>query len=147
MWAARPIVEKHHKYKFYHAFAESAASMICDIPNKILTSIGFNVPIYFMTNLRRDTPGAFFTFYLFCFTGLLTMSMFFRMVGSLFRTMEPSMPVVANLMILLILYCGFVIPAAYMPAWMGWLRFINPIGYTYESLMVNEVRYSSASWR
>ncbi|ORY70232.1 AtrD, ABC-transporter [Pseudomassariella vexata] len=137
MWAARPIVEKHHKYKFYHPFVESTASMICDLPNKIFTSIGFNLSIYFMTNLRR-TPGGFFTFYLFSFTCLVTMSMFFRMVGSLSRTIEQSMAPVANLMLLFIIYAGFVIPAKYMHPWLGWIRWINPIGYAYESLMINE---------
>ncbi|KAF3069069.1 ABC transporter CDR4 [Daldinia childiae] len=137
MWAARPIVEKHDKYKFYHPFVESTASMMCDIPNKVLTSVGFNLSIYFMANLRR-TPGGFFTFYLFSFTCLLTMSMFFRMVGSLSRTIEQSMAPVANLMLLFIIYAGFVIPAKYMHPWFGWIRWINPIGYAYESLMINE---------
>lgn len=139
MWAARPIVEKHGMYKFYHPFVEAAASMICDLPNKILTSIGFNLPIYFMTNLSR-TPSAFFTFYLFSFTCLLTMSMFFRMVGSLSSTMDQSMAPVANLMLLFIIYAGFIIPAKYMHPWLSWLRWINPVSYTYESLMINEVR-------
>ncbi|KAK4183910.1 ABC transporter CDR4 [Podospora australis] len=137
MWAARPVVEKHNSYKFYHPFVESAASMICDLPNKVFTSLGFNMAIYFMTNLRR-TPDAFFVFYIFSFTCLLTMSMFFRMVGSLSRTMEQSMAPVANAMLLFIIYAGFVIPTRYMHPWLGWIRWINPIGYAYESLMINE---------
>ncbi|KAI0479829.1 AtrD, ABC-transporter [Xylaria cf. heliscus] len=137
MWAARPIVEKHSAYKFYHPYIESIASILCDIPNKFLTSIGFNIPIYFMTGLQR-TPGHFFTFYLFSFVCLLTMSMFFRMVGSLSSTLEQSMAPVANLMLLFIIYAGFVIPAKYMRPWLGWLRWINPISYAYESLMLNE---------
>lgn len=42
----------------YHPFAEAIASMICDLPAKILTSVGFNLVLYFMTNLRREV-GAF----------------------------------------------------------------------------------------
>lgn len=113
--------------------------MLCDIPNKLLTSIGFNLPIYFMTGLQR-IPAHFFIFYLFSFTCLLTMSMFFRMIGSLFTRMEQSMAPVANLMLLFIIYAGFVIPAKYMHPWLGWLKWINPISYAYESLMINEVR-------
>lgn len=62
------------------------ASMICDLPNKILTSLGFNITLYFMTNLRR-TPGHFFTFLLFAFTCTLTMSMYFRCIAALSRTL------------------------------------------------------------
>ena len=59
--------------------------MICDLPNKILTAIGFNLTLYFMTNLRR-TPGHFFVFLLFSFTCTLTMSMYFRCIAALSRT-------------------------------------------------------------
>ncbi|KAJ6436823.1 ATP-binding cassette, subfamily G (WHITE), member 2, PDR [Purpureocillium lavendulum] len=67
LYAQRPIVEKQAKYAFYHPFAEAIASMICDLPNKVLTALGFNLALYFMTNLRR-TPGHFFVFLLFAFT-------------------------------------------------------------------------------
>ncbi|KAJ8131104.1 hypothetical protein O1611_g2521 [Lasiodiplodia mahajangana] len=45
---------------------------------------------------------------------------------------------IANLILLFIIYAGFVIPAKYMHPWLGWIRWINPIGYAYESLMINE---------
>lgn len=47
----------------YHPFAEAIASMICDLPAKILTGVSFNLVLYFMTNLRRE-PGAFLCVYL-----------------------------------------------------------------------------------
>ena len=59
--------------------------MICDLPNKLFTAIGFNLTLYFMTNLRR-TPGHFFVFLLFSFTCTLTMSMYFRCIAALSRT-------------------------------------------------------------
>ena len=94
-------MEKQSKYAFYHPFAEAIggsnnqhllskadaieASMICDLPSKILTAIGFGLTLYFMTNLRR-TPGHFFVFLLFSFTCTLTMSMYFRCIAALSRT-------------------------------------------------------------
>lgn len=65
--------------------------MICDMPNKILTAIGFNLTLYFMTNLRR-TPGHFFVFLLFSFTCTLTMSMYFRCIAALSRTFPQVKP-------------------------------------------------------
>ena len=47
-------VEKHTRMALYHPFTEAIASMICDLPAKILTSVGFNLVLYFMTNLRRE---------------------------------------------------------------------------------------------
>lgn len=92
-----------------------------------------------MTNLHR-TADAFFTFWVFMFVCVLTMSMFFRMLGSLSRTLEETMAPVSTLIILYIIYVGFVIPPNYMVSWLGWVRWINPVFYTYEALMVNEVR-------
>lgn len=101
LYAQRPIVEKQSKYAFYHPFSEAIgkyflalklhmltylASMIMDLPNKIGTTIIFDLVVYFMTNLRR-TPEHFFIFFLFTFVCTLTMSMFFRSIGALSRTL------------------------------------------------------------
>jgi hypothetical protein len=61
--------------------------MICDLPNKVGTATAFNLALYFMTNLRR-TPGHFFIFYLFTFMCTLTISMYFRSIGALSRTLS-----------------------------------------------------------
>jgi len=60
--------------------------MICDLPNKILTATGFDLALYFMTSLRR-TPGHFFVFLIFAFPSTLTMSMYFRCIAALSRTL------------------------------------------------------------
>lgn len=61
--------------------------MLTDLPNKIGTAIVFDLALYFMTNLRR-TPGHFFVFFLFSFMCTLAMSMFFRSIASLSRTLS-----------------------------------------------------------
>jgi ATP-binding cassette subfamily G (WHITE) protein 2 (PDR) len=130
MWAQRPIVEKHNRYALYHPFAESCASLICDLPNKIATCLFFNTTLYFMTNLRRS-GGAFFTYILFMFTTILTVSMFFRMVGSLSSTIEQTMVPVSMVIIIFSAYTGVIIPVKDMVTWLGWLRRLNPIAYAY----------------
>lgn len=52
MWGQRPIVDKHSRYGFYHPSTESLASVICDLPSKLVTSLLFNTTLYFMTDLR-----------------------------------------------------------------------------------------------
>lgn len=76
-YAQRPIVEKHVRYAFYHASAESYASILVDMPYKILNAIFYNLIIYFMTNLNRE-PGAFFFFLFTAFLMTLSMSGLFR---------------------------------------------------------------------
>jgi len=83
--------------------------MICDLPTKILTSIFFNLTLYFLTNLRRE-PGAFFIFYLFSFVTALVMSMVFRSIGAMSRTLAQAMAPAAVFILALIIYTGFTVP-------------------------------------
>jgi ATP-binding cassette subfamily G (WHITE) protein 2 (PDR) len=118
-YAQRPIVEKHVRYALYYPSAEALASMICDLPYKITNTILFNVTVYFMTNLRREA-GAFFFFLLFSFVMMLTMSMMFRGIASISRTLEQAMAPGSLLMLALVMYTGFAIPTTYMLGWARW---------------------------
>jgi len=137
LYAQRPIVEKHARYALYHPAAEAVASMVTDLPYKILNCIVFNLILYFMTNLRRE-PGAFFFFLLLSFVTVLVMSMIFRTIASGSRTLSQAMVPAAILILDLVIFTGFVIPIAYMPDWCRWLNYVDPLAYAFESFMVNE---------
>ncbi|OCF39347.1 ATP-binding cassette transporter [Kwoniella heveanensis CBS 569] len=137
LYAQRPIVEKHSRYAFYHPSAEAFASMLTDMPYKVMNAIFFNLVLYFMTHLRRE-PGAFFFYLLINFFSTLTMSMIFRTIGSVSRQFVTAMTPASVIMIGLVVYTGFAIPVTYMRGWSRWINYINPIGYAFESLMINE---------
>lgn len=137
LWDHRPVVEKHFQFAFYRPSAEAIASMVCDLPNKVLLTACFNIPFYFLANMRR-TPTAFFTFYLFAFISLLTGSMLYRTIGAMSRTLTASIAPGADFILLLVIYTGFVLPIPSMHPWFRWFGYINPVGYAFESLMINE---------
>ncbi|PLB43646.1 ABC transporter CDR4 [Aspergillus steynii IBT 23096] len=137
LYAQRPIVEKHARYAFYHPSAEAISSMICDVPYKLLNSITFNVPLYFMTNLRRDT-GAFFTFWIFSVVTTFAMSMIFRTIAVSSRSLSSALVPAAILILGLVIYTGFTIPIRNMLGWARWMNYVNPLAYSFESFMVNE---------
>ncbi|KAL4953269.1 ABC-2 type transporter-domain-containing protein [Aspergillus filifer] len=139
LYAQRPIVEKQSRYAFYHPFAEAIASMLTDIPYKVANSITFNLPLYFLSNLRRE-PGAYFTFWLFSILTTLTMSMVFRTFGAMSRSLAQALVPAALLILGLVIYTGFVIPTRDMLGWSRWMNYINPIAYAFEAFMVNEFR-------
>lgn len=125
LYAQRPIVEKHTRYALYHPSAEAFASMLTDLPSKILNAIGFNLVLYFMTNLRR-TPGAFFFFFLISFVSVLVMSNLFRVIASVSRSLVQALVPTALLMIAIIIYTGFTIPINYMLGWARWIQVSSP---------------------
>ncbi|KAJ3578494.1 hypothetical protein NPX13_g2074 [Xylaria arbuscula] len=138
LYIQRPIVEKHARYALYHPFAEAIASAICELPSKVASAIAFNVPLYFLANLRRD-PGHFFIFLLFGFTCTLTMSFILRTIGQTSRTVQQALTPVALFILGLVIYTGFVLPTKRMQHWLRWINYIDPIAYAYESLLANEL--------
>lgn len=66
-----------------------------------------------MANLRRE-PGPFFFFMLVAFTMTLSMSMFFRLFASMTKTIAQALAPSSIILILLVMYTGFVIPIHYM---------------------------------
>ncbi|KAI9806468.1 MAG: hypothetical protein M1833_003655 [Piccolia ochrophora] len=137
LYAQRPIVEKHTRYALYHPSAEAFASMLTDLPFKTLNAILFNITLYFLTNLRR-TPGAFFFFLLISYVLTLVMSMLFRTIASVSRTLTQALAPAAVLILAIVIYTGFAIPTTYMLGWSRWIGYINPVAYAFEALMVNE---------
>ncbi|RLV95118.1 Multidrug resistance protein CDR1 [Spathaspora sp. JA1] len=137
LYEARPIVEKHKKYALYHPSADAFAGIISELPVKFFTSVTFNLVFYFMVNYRR-TPGRFFFYWLINIWTTLTMSHLFRSLGAIFTTIAASLTPAAVLLLAMVIYTGFVIPEPSMLGWSKWIRYINPVSYAFESLMVNE---------
>ena len=127
LYQQRPIVEKQSRYAMYHPSAEALASMLTDMPYKVTNAIVFNATLYFLANLRRE-PGNFFIFLFVNFTLTLTMSMLFRTVGSLTRSLSQALAPAANIMLGLIIFTGFALPEPYMLGWSRWIKYIDPIG-------------------
>lgn len=137
LYAQRPIVEKHQRYALYHPSAEAFASMLTDLPYKICNAILFNLSIYFLTNLRREA-GPFFFFLLISFVLTLTMSMIFRTIASVSRTLSQALAPAAIFILAMVIYTGFVLPTDYMLGWSRWINYLDPVAYGFEALMVNE---------
>ena len=64
--------------------------MITDSPYKLINSICFNLVLYFMANLRRE-PGPFFFFLFVSLVVTFVMSMMFRTIASVTRSLEEAL--------------------------------------------------------
>ncbi|KAF8230823.1 putative ABC transporter [Tricholoma matsutake] len=69
---------------------------------------------------------------------ILVMSMIFRTIGASSRTISQAMAPSSVILLSLVIYTGFAIPTSNMLGWSRWINYLNPIGYAFESLMVNE---------
>ncbi|KAI2776680.1 ABC-2 type transporter-domain-containing protein [Daldinia loculata] len=137
LYVQRPIVEKQSRYALYHPFAEAVASIICNLPTKVLSAVCFNIPLYFMAQLRQEA-GSFFIFLLFGFTCTFTMSMILRTIAQTTRTVQQAVTPAAIFILGLVIYTGFILPTRNMQGWLRWINYLDPIAYAYESLVANE---------
>lgn len=136
-YAQRPIVEKHVRYAFYHPSAEAFASILVDMPYKILNTILYDLIMYFMPNLNREA-GHFFYFLMVTFLMVLAMSGIFRTIASVSRTLSQAMVPASILILALVIFAGFAIPVDYMLGWCRWINYIDPVAYGFEALVINE---------
>lgn len=90
-----------------------------------------------MSNLNRH-PGPFFFFLLMSFMLTLAMSMLFRTIGSVSRTLAQALAPAAVLLLALVIYAGFALPVPNMRGWAKWMRYLNPVAYGFEAIMINE---------
>jgi len=137
LYSQRPIVEKHNSYAFYHPATEAIAGIVADIPVKFITAVFFNVILYFLAELRT-TPGQFFLFFLVTYIITFVMAAIFRTTAAVTQTASQAMAGAGVMVLVLVIYTGFVIRTPQMHDWFGWLRWINPIFYAFEILLANE---------
>ncbi|KAG2049210.1 hypothetical protein BDR06DRAFT_975405 [Suillus hirtellus] len=137
LYAQHLIVLHHHKAAMYYPFIKSLAHTVVDIPITFIIQGIFSVLLYFLVDLQR-TAAQFFIFFLIVFTMTTAMKGFFRLVAAAFKE-ESSATSVAGIGVLVFsLYMGYTIPRLSIPGALRWITYLNPLGYSFESLMMNK---------
>jgi ATP-binding cassette subfamily G (WHITE) protein 2 (SNQ2) len=124
-------------FSFYRPAAYVIAQTLIDVPLVLIQVFIFDIVVYFMANLQR-TASQFFISLLFLWLLTMTMYAFFRAIGALVGTLDVATRITGVAIQALVVYTGYLIPPAKMHPWFSWLRWINPIQYGFEALMVNE---------
>lgn len=66
------------------------------------------------------------------------MTALFRAIGALFSTFDGASKVSGFLISALIMYTGYMIQKPQMHPWLGWIFWIDPLSYGFETLLSNE---------
>ncbi|KAH8434304.1 uncharacterized protein LDX57_011950 [Aspergillus melleus] len=132
----RPLILKHKRYQLYRPIAYAFGLVLTDVVWKI-AAICYNIPLYFLTGFQRS-PENFFIWFLVVYVEHLALSMFFRSVAVFSSNMNRAVLPVGLFFNMYVLYTGLYVPPPQMQVWLGWLRYLNPLYYGFESVMVNE---------
>ncbi|OIW29306.1 hypothetical protein CONLIGDRAFT_633466 [Coniochaeta ligniaria NRRL 30616] len=133
----RPILMKHKSFGFFHPAAFCLAQIAADIPIILIQITIFALPIYFMAGLTVSAS-AFFTYWIILFAITMCMTAFFRAIGAAFPNFDAASKVSGFMISALIIYNGYFIQKPKMHPWFGWIFWIDPMSYAYDSLLSNE---------
>ncbi|KAJ5719105.1 P-loop containing nucleoside triphosphate hydrolase protein [Penicillium malachiteum] len=133
----RPILLKQKALRFYRPGAYALGQIFADIPWKLIFIL-YSLPIYWMIDFQR-TAGHFFTWLICLYMGLMALSVMFRAIAVFKTSITRAILPVGLLLNLLITYTGFYITPPGMKVWLGWIRYLDPMYYIFESIALNEI--------
>ncbi|KAL1793092.1 hypothetical protein ACET3X_008074 [Alternaria dauci] len=138
--SGRNVVKRHEDYAFYRPSAVAIARVVQDFPLLLAQVIPFSIIMYFMTGLDVDVS-KFFIYFLFIYITTFCVTSLYRMFAALSPTIDDAVRFAGLALNLLIIYTGYVIPKPQLLTdyiWFGWLYWINPVAYSFESVLANE---------
>ncbi|KAI2603660.1 ABC-2 type transporter-domain-containing protein [Hypoxylon sp. NC1633] len=139
--SGREVVARHRDYAFYRPSAVSIARVIQDIPVIFLQVVFFGISMYFMTNLDVDVS-KFWIYMLFVYVTTIMLTALYRMFAAVSPEINTAVRFSSIALNLLIIYTGYAIPKTQLLddyIWFGWLYWVNPLSYSYEAVVANEL--------
>ncbi|KAF3352304.1 hypothetical protein VdG1_09166 [Verticillium dahliae VDG1] len=136
-FTGRPILAKHRSFALYRPVAVVLAKMVADIPTMTFQVTQFGIVFYFMIGLKT-TAGAFFTYWITNLVTALAMTMMFRSIGAAFPNFDAANKISGLATGTFFVYMGYMISKDQMHPWLGWIWWINPMAYAFETLLTNE---------
>ncbi|KAF4450095.1 hypothetical protein F53441_6739 [Fusarium austroafricanum] len=133
----RGIVNKHKGYAFHRPSALWIAQIFVDQVFAASQILLFCIIVYFMTNLARDA-GAFFTFFLMILSGNIGMTLFFRVLGCISPDFDYAIKFAVIVITLFVVTSGYIIQYDQEKVWLRWIFWINFLGLSFSSMMMNE---------
>ncbi|KAL2203403.1 hypothetical protein CC79DRAFT_1279575 [Sarocladium strictum] len=139
--SGRTIISRHRDYAFYRPSAVALARVVLDFPVLAIQVMIYGIIVYFMTGLVVEA-GKFFIYMLYVFTTTIVITALYRMFASVSPEIDTAVRFSGIGLNLLIIYLGYVISKPQLLSdyiWFGWMYWINPLSYSFESLLSNEI--------
>ncbi|RDW64304.1 putative ABC multidrug transporter [Aspergillus mulundensis] len=136
----RDILSRQKKFAFVRPSAVCLARVIADIFIAALLAFLYLIVVYFLSGLKSDA-GAFFIDFLFIYMCTISLTAQFRLFAAASSNFEVALRYTGFLVLLCIVFGGYVLSVDKMMAdvpWVGWIAYITPALYTYEAMMAAE---------
>jgi len=137
------VVARERSAGAYRVSSYFVAKTAADLPVVSFAPLLHAIIIYWMTDLN-GRAGAFFTYVLVFFVGIIAAQSYGLVISALTPTYEVASVIVPVSMVLVILFGGFYLRN--QSVWIGfvWLQYLSFIKYIYAALVVNE--FQDTTW-
>eukprot|EP01132_Coremiostelium_polycephalum_P008337 gene8337-10241_t len=137
-YTLRGIFYDQKEGKFYRTFPYFVSIVITKFPLGLFETILFTLPCYWLTGLRARAD----SFFLFII-GLTLMNWAalgtFQAVSSMTPSLLTAILLTPAVIILYLVFGGFMISNNNIPGWWIWIHYLSPIKYTLDMLCQNEL--------
>lgn len=134
-----PVFYKHRDLFFYPSWAYAIPATLLKVPLSLLVSVVWTGLTYYVIGFTPEI-GRFIRQMLLLFALHLMSTSMFRFLASVFQTAVASTTAGGLSLMFCLLFGGFIIPKNYMPGWLQWGFWVNPLTYGEIGLTVNEFR-------
>jgi ABC-type multidrug transport system fused ATPase/permease subunit len=140
----RVIFYKHFSANFYSAWPFVLGRTISQLPQTIFDTMTFSTLIYFFVGLAgRDSASNYFIYLSLLIVFAVTVAQNLNVFAA-FADSGSLSALSACLVLLLVLFGGFIVPPNVIPGYYSWLYWWNPFAWVYRGVVVNEFR--SGRW-
>ncbi|KAJ5112048.1 hypothetical protein N7532_000093 [Penicillium argentinense] len=136
----RDILSRQKKFAFVRPSAVCLARVMQDMILSAILTLLYLIVMYFLSGLRSDA-GPFFIDFLFIYICTVCLTAQFRVFAAMSSNFEVALRYCGVSVLFCIVFGGYVLSVDKMlqdVPWVGWIAYITPALYTYESVMAAE---------
>ncbi|KAH8501031.1 hypothetical protein H0E87_016020, partial [Populus deltoides] len=131
------VFNKQRELCFYPAWAYAIPAAILKVPLSFLEAFVWTTLTYYVIGYSPEVSRFFRQFLLFFLVHLTSTSMY-RFIASIFQTVVASTLAGSLIVLIVLLFGGFLIQKPSMPAWLEWGFWFSPLTFGEIGLTVNE---------
>lgn len=135
----KAVFTKHADAMFYPTISFVISQSLVIYPLVIFEAVVFSSITYWSVGLSADgNGGRFITFILIVLLLSLNISQFFCAIASIAPSIEVAQPIGGLVLVLMVLFSGYICPFNGIPTPWIWVFYLNPFAWAIQSLVINQ---------
>eukprot|EP00922_Rhytidocystis_sp_ex-Travisia-forbesii_P056733 GHVS01083924.1.p1 GENE.GHVS01083924.1~~GHVS01083924.1.p1 ORF type:complete len:910 (+),score=146.90 GHVS01083924.1:167-2896(+) len=99
----------------------------------------FIIPLYFMSGLSMISQRQFIIFFLICHLTMFAAQSYAYFLAAALPSIRMVFLVAPLSLVLMTLFCGFLVNLEAMPSWVRWVQWVSFLKYSFSSMLLNQM--------